>query len=74
MLGTPTAKSLRSFYLKCGSPWLVSEAQQRTGGMGGWGLEGWGGLGGGVDMQVNAFVCVYWEKLRGWNKGKSLFR
>lgn len=60
MLGTPTAKSLRSFYLKCGSPWLVSEAQQR--------------MGVGVDMQVNAFVCVYWEKLRGWNKSKSLFR
>lgn len=46
MLGTPTAKSLRSFYLKCGSLWLVSEALQC--------------MGAGVDMQVNAFVCVYW--------------
>lgn len=60
MLGTPTAKSLRSFYLKCGSPWLVSEALQ------------WTGLWVGVDMQVNTFVYIYWEKLQGWNKSKTL--
>lgn len=29
--GTHTAKSMRSFYFKCGAPWLVSDALQYEG-------------------------------------------
>lgn len=54
MLGTPTAKSLRSFYFKCGVSWLVSDALQYVG----------------VDMHACAFVCIYFEKLRDWIQEK----
>lgn len=52
--GTPTAKSLRSFYFKCGAPWLASDALQYVG----------------VDMHACAFVCIYFEKLRDWVQEK----
>jgi len=48
MLGAPTAKSLRSFYFKCGAPWLVSA---------GVGVAVW------VDMCVCAFVRIYFENV-----------